>query len=179
MKQWPKWATSCANLFTFMIYIYIYIHIYVCVCVLRQRLLNVELVSSHLDRMLPYSQLGASFALQWHHIERNGASNHRHLYCLLNSWSRRRSKKTLKIRVAGLCAGNSPVTVKISAQRTITRKMFPFDDVIMVRWRNLENVFILAVTHYSCELNVVSILAKHYIIMKYTQILITVRYLPI
>ena len=44
---------------------------------------------------------------------------------------RRRSKKTPKLRVTGLCAGNSPVTGEFPAQRASKRKMFPFDDVIM------------------------------------------------
>ena len=38
--------------------------------------------------------------------------------CLLNRLLRRRSKKTSKLRVAGLCAGNSPVTAEFPAQRT-------------------------------------------------------------
>ena len=47
-------------------------------------------------------------------------------------YSRRRSKKTSKLRVTGLCEGNSPVTGEFPAQRApITQKMFPFDDVIM------------------------------------------------
>ena len=43
-----------------------------------------------------------------------------------------RSKKTSKLRVTGLCAGNSPVTGEFSAQRTSNAKMCPFDDVIML-----------------------------------------------
>ena len=46
--------------------------------------------------------------------------------------SRRRSKKTSKIRVTGLCAGNSPVTGEFPNQGPVMRKMFPFDDVIML-----------------------------------------------
>ena len=47
---------------------------------------------------------------KWRHNECDGVSNHRHLECLLNRLLRRRSKKTSKIRVAGLCAWNPPVT---------------------------------------------------------------------
>ena len=36
--------------------------------------------------------------------------------CLLNRLFRRRSQKTSKLRVTGLCAGNSPVTGEFSAQ---------------------------------------------------------------
>ena len=46
-------------------------------------------------------------------------------------YSRRRSKKTSKLSVTGLCAGNSPVTGEFPAQRPVTRELFPFNDVIM------------------------------------------------
>ena len=69
--------------------------------------------------------------LQWRHNECHGVSNHRRLHCLLNCWYRPRSKKTPKLRITGLCVGNSPVTGKFPAQKAITRKMFSFDDVIM------------------------------------------------
>ena len=56
-------------------------------------------------------------SLQWRYNERNGVSNHRRFHCLLNCWFRHRSKKTSKLRVTGLCAGNSPVTGEFPAQR--------------------------------------------------------------
>ena len=40
--------------------------------------------------------------------ERGGVLNHQRLHCLLNHLFGRRSKKTSKLRVTGLCAGNSP-----------------------------------------------------------------------
>ena len=43
----------------------------------------------------------------------------------------RRSKKASKLRVTGLCVGNSPVTGEFPAHRASNAKMFPFDDVIM------------------------------------------------
>ena len=51
-----------------------------------------------------------SHALKWCHNERDGVSNHQPYDCLLNCLFRRRSKKTSKLRVSGLCEGNSPVT---------------------------------------------------------------------
>ena len=42
-----------------------------------------------------------------------------------------RSKKTSKLCVTGLCAGNSPGPVNSPHKGPVTRKMFPFDDVIM------------------------------------------------
>ena len=69
--------------------------------------------------------------LQWRHNDRVGVSNHRRLDCLLNRSFRPRSKKTSKLRVTGLCEGNSPVAGEFPAQRARNAKMFPFDDVIM------------------------------------------------
>ena len=56
--------------------------------------------------------------LQLRHNEPNGVSNHLRLDCLLNQLFRRKSKKTSKLRVTGLCEGNSPVTGEFPAQRT-------------------------------------------------------------
>ena len=69
--------------------------------------------------------------LHWRHNGRDGVSNHQPPHCLLNCLLRRRSKKTSKLRVTGLCAGNSPETGELPAQSPVTRKIFPFDDVIM------------------------------------------------
>ena len=54
-------------------------------------------------------------SLQWRHNRNNGISNHKPHHCLLNRLFRRRSKKTSKLRVTGLCAGNSPVTGEFPA----------------------------------------------------------------
>ena len=56
-------------------------------------------------------------ALRWRHIKRNGVPNHQPLDYLLKRLFRRRLKKTSKLSVAGLCAGNSPVTGEFPAQR--------------------------------------------------------------
>ena len=68
--------------------------------------------------------------LQWRHNERDGVSNHQHHDCLLNRLFRRRSKKTLKLRVTGLCAGNSPVTGEFPAQRASNV------ETVSIRWRH-------------------------------------------
>ena len=49
---------------------------------------------------------------------RDGVSNHQPHDCLLNRLFRRRSKKTPKLRVIGICAGNSPGTGEFRAQMT-------------------------------------------------------------
>ena len=63
-------------------------------------------------------------SLRWRHNDHAGVSNHQPRDCLLNRLFRRRSKKTSKLRVTGLCVGNS--------------QMFPFDDVIMLILTHLE-----------------------------------------
>ena len=54
--------------------------------------------------------------LLWRHNGRDSVSNHQPHGCLLNRLFRRISKKTSKLRVTGLCAGNSPVTGEFPAQ---------------------------------------------------------------
>ena len=49
-------------------------------------------------------------SLQCRYNECDGVLNHQPSDCLLNRLFRRRSKKTPKLRVTCLCAGNSPVT---------------------------------------------------------------------
>ena len=70
--------------------------------------------------------------LWWRHNEPNDVSNERRLDCLLNRLFRRRSKKTSKLRVTGLCEGNSPVTCEFPAQRASNAEMFPFEGIIMM-----------------------------------------------
>ena len=57
-------------------------------------------------------------SLQWRHNERNAVSNHQPHNCLPNRLFRHRLKKPSKLRVIGLCEGNSPVTGEFPAQRT-------------------------------------------------------------
>ena len=59
---------------------------------------------------------GLYIALQWRHNGRDGVSNHQPHDCFLNRLFRHRSKKTSKLRVTGLCAGNSPEAGEFPAQ---------------------------------------------------------------
>ena len=79
-----------------------------------------------------HTHLRSTVALQWHHDDLDDVSNHQPHGCLLNRLFRRRSKKTAKLRVIGLSAGNSPGPVNSPHKGPVTRKMLPFDDVIMV-----------------------------------------------
>ena len=56
-------------------------------------------------------------SLQWRHNGRDGVSIHPPYVYLLNRLFRRRPKKISKLRVTGLCEGNSAVTVEFPAQR--------------------------------------------------------------
>ena len=69
--------------------------------------------------------------LRWRHNDHDSVSNHQPHGCLLNRLYRRRTKKTSKFCVTGLCVGNSPGPVNSPHKGPVTRKMFPFDDVIM------------------------------------------------
>ena len=71
------------------------------------------------------------WSLQLRHNERDGASSRQHIDCLFSRLFMRASKKTSKLRVNGFCEGNPLVTGGFPSQRQVTRKMFPFDDVIM------------------------------------------------
>ena len=55
-------------------------------------------------------------SLRWRHNKHDSVSNHRPHDCLLNRLFRRRSKNTSKLRVTGLCLGNSPGAGQFPAQ---------------------------------------------------------------
>ena len=54
--------------------------------------------------------------LRWRHNGLDSVTNHQPHDCLLNRSFGHRSKKTSKLRVTGLCVGNSPVTGEFPAQ---------------------------------------------------------------
>ena len=65
---------------------------------------------------------GCRGTLQWSHNGRDGVSDYQPHDCLLNRLFRGRSKKTSKLRVTGLCAGNSPGTGEFPAQMASNAK---------------------------------------------------------
>ena len=69
-------------------------------------------------------------SLRWRHNDHAGVSNHQPHGCLLNRLFRRTSKKTLKLRVTGLCAGNSPGTGEFPAQ------MASYAENVSIWWRH-------------------------------------------
>ena len=70
--------------------------------------------------------------LRWRHNDHAGVSNHQPHGCLLNRLFRRKSKKTSKLRVTGLCAGNSPGTGEFPAQ------MASYAENVSIWWRHHE-----------------------------------------
>ena len=82
----------------------------------------------------------AGGALQWRHNGRDCVSNQQPRDCLLKRLFRLRSKKTSKLRVTGLCAGKSPGPVNSPHKWPVTRKMFPFYDVIMLNLKDIGHI---------------------------------------
>ena len=81
---------------------------------IRQRLNAITLIMTSLQSTYPHPDQrrlqGLLGPLRWRHNGCDSVSNHQPHHCLLNRLFRRRSKKTSKLRVTGLCAGNSPGT---------------------------------------------------------------------
>ena len=88
-------------------------------------------------------------SLQWRNNGRDGVSNHQPHHCLLNRLSRRRSKKTAKLRFTGLCVGNSPVTGEFPTQ------MASNAENVSIWWR-----------HHVCTLKVKNLTALTPVILK-------------
>ena len=86
--------------------------------------------------------------LHWRHNDHDGVSNHQPHDCLLNRLFRRRSKKTSKLRVTGLCVGKSPETGEIRAQRASNAEN------VSIWWRHHGVIY----NHYAINLQV----AVHY-----------------
>ena len=77
-------------------------------------------------------------SLLWRPNGHDGISNHQPHNCLLNHLFRCRSKKTLKLRVTGLCVGNSPVTSEFPAQMASNAENVSIYDVIMCNCQELQ-----------------------------------------
>ena len=71
----------------------------------------------HVYKMKCPQHIEAWATWHWRHNGRDSISNHQPHDCLLNRLFGRRSKKTSKLRVTGLCVGNSPGTGEFPAQK--------------------------------------------------------------
>ena len=77
--------------------------------------------------------MSAALSLQWCHNECDGVSNHRRLHCLFNCWFRRRSKKYRSSASLAFVRGIQRWPMNSLHKWPVTRKMFPFDNVIVCR----------------------------------------------
>ena len=109
---------------------------YLMICSLHipDRLYSIWCMARRNNRlgMLPSFIDSVLAPLQRRYNGRDGVSNQQQYFCLLNRLFGRRSKKTSKLRVTGLCVGNSPVTGEFHAQMARNAENVPFDDVIMI-----------------------------------------------
>ena len=80
-------------------------------------------------------------SLRWRHNERDSVSNHQPHDCLRNRLFRRRSKKTSKLRLTGLCVGKSPGTDEFPAQ------MASYAENVSIWWRH--HGMFMVVIHYN------------------------------
>ena len=71
--------------------------------------------------------------LRWRHNGRDGVVNHQHHHCLLN---RLFIKENIKLRVTGLCVGNSPMTGEFPAQKASNAEN------VSIWWRHHEIDFL-------------------------------------
>ena len=96
-----------------------------------------SIITAPADVLAPKGALWEVFVslfktLQWRHNGHDSVSNHQSYDCLLNRLFRRRWKKTSKLRVTGLCAGNSPGTGEFPAQ------MAQLCGNVSIWWRHYE-----------------------------------------
>ena len=106
-------------------------------------------------------------SLHWRHNERDGVSNHQPRDCLLSGLIRRRSKNTSKLRVTGLCVGNSPATGEFSAQ------MDSDAEYVSIWWRHHglltvgsgTDIACFALFHHSLPMTYVSFVGSSYLVV--------------
>ena len=92
--------------------------------------------------------------LQWRHNGRDGVSNHQPHHCLLSYLFRRRSKKTSKLRVMAFLREIHQWPVNSPHKGPVTRKKFPFDDVIIHMTTVVLNLHIVVLEeiHLRCSM---------------------------
>ena len=99
---WPVWCRFLRNM-KFIIF-----------CVVNLEFVRLVEIPLHGRQGSVYH--AESISLRRRHNGHYSVSNHQARDCLLNRLFRRRSKKTSKLRVTGLCAGNSPRIGEFPAQ---------------------------------------------------------------
>ena len=92
---------------------------------------RVSVMCQRIGSSLP-QVISCYLTLRWRHNARDSVSNHQPHDCFLNRLFRRRSKKTPKLRVTGLCVGKSPGTGEFPAQ------MASNTENVSIWWRHHE-----------------------------------------
>ena len=115
------------------------IYVHVCVCGF------VFVFACLLLMCMPFNATvftNLTHTLRWRHNEHDGVSNHQSHHCVLHRLFRHRSKRTSKLRVTGLCAGNSPVAGEFPAQKT--------NDVenVSIWWRHHDSHLVFKALHW-------------------------------
>ena len=82
------------------------------------------------DHRVNHLRMHPQLSLRWRHNGHDSVSNHQPHDCLLSRLLGCGSKKTSKLRVTGLCAGNSPGTGEFSAQ------MASYAENVSIWWRH-------------------------------------------
>ena len=99
-------CNACKNIHTFIIWPFSY----------HQNITDQRFIPNW-EKPLFRARIHGGGTLHWRHNEHDGVSDHQPRDCLFNRLFMRRSRDTSKLRVTGLCVGNSPVTGEFPAQR--------------------------------------------------------------
>ena len=149
--QWLCWFENCVRV------------IYVFLRLLKQSQINRPFCETEIQQFFCSLCMMTSWqgntlriadpSLQWRHNGRDGVSNHQPRDCLLNRRFMRRSKKTLDYikapRYWPFVRGIHRAPVNSPHKWPVTRKMFPFDDVIM--WKSNLGFILCAGWHHDME----------------------------
>ena len=120
----------------------IYVYIYKILNYIKKRRLTCCLQK---DRHAIFFISRCVNTLQWRHNEHDSVSNHQPHDCLLNCLFRRGSKKTSKLRVTGLCEGNSPGTDEFPAQ------MASCAENVSIWWRHHDETVYFLILWFICD----------------------------
>ena len=106
-------------------------HLHACIPTFHCHDVNCHPVLNHSPNPTPTPALTHTHTpIRWRHNERDSVSNRQPHDCVLNRLFRRRSKKTSKLRVTGLCVRNSPGTGGFPAQ------MASYAENVSIWWRH-------------------------------------------
>ena len=98
------------------------------------QILQDYFTSPYASIQLLQCQWSIPVTLQWRHNNRDGVSTLPDSRLFTQAFIQAQINESIKLRVTGLCAANSSVPMNSPHKGPVTRKMFPFDDVIMKIW---------------------------------------------